>query len=252
VRALPAPWYTSQEMYELERRAIFSRKWLLTTHKSRIPNTGDWVRYDVAGYQFVVVRDNKDQIHAFHNICRHRAFPVVTKEEGNSLIFSCKYHGWSYGLNGNLAKAPGYQDLPGFDKSKNNLFPIHVHIDNNGFIFVNLDAGEKPEVPWQQDFEDVDMQPRYEAYDFDNYHYDHSWEMEGDYNWKILADNYNECYHCKSSHPDIPKVADLNSYGVKTEGAYIQHFGNPTPEQKAKGFNVSATFYFPNASMNVS
>ncbi|KEY64524.1 hypothetical protein S7711_03591 [Stachybotrys chartarum IBT 7711] len=252
VRALPASWYTSQDMYELERRAIFSRKWLLTTHKARIPKTGDWVRYDVAGYQFVVVRDHKNNINAFHNICRHRAFPVVTKEEGNSLIFSCKYHGWSYGLSGNLAKAPGYQDLPGFDRSKNNLFPIHVHVDTNGFIWVNLDAGEKPEVPWGQDFEGVDTQPRFEHYNFEDYHFDHAWEMEGEYNWKILADNYNECYHCSVAHPDISSIADLNSYFVQVKGAHIQHFGNPTPEQIEQGFRVAATYFWPNASMNVT
>ncbi|KAH7303490.1 Rieske domain-containing protein [Stachybotrys elegans] len=252
VRALPSSWYTSQDLYQLERRAIFSKRWLLTTHKARIPNTGDWIRCDVAGYQFVVVRDNKGEIHAFHNICRHRAFPVVTKEEGNSLIFSCKYHGWSYGLNGNLAKAPGYQDLPGFDKSQNNLFPIHVHIDKNGFIYVNLDAGEKPEVPWGQDFEGVDEQPRFEHYNFDDYSFDHVWEQEGEYNWKILADNYNECYHCKVAHPDIASIADLNSYYVKTKGAQILHFGNPRPDQIEKGFRVAATYFCPNASMNVT
>jgi phenylpropionate dioxygenase-like ring-hydroxylating dioxygenase large terminal subunit len=252
VRALPSSWYTSHEMYELERRAIFSRKWLMTTHQSRIPKGGDWVRYNVAGYDFVVVRDHKDTINAFHNVCRHRAFPVVTKDEGNSLIFSCKYHGWSYGLSGKLAKAPGYQDLPNFDKSKNNLFPIHVHVDQKGFIWINMDANEKPEIPWTEDFDGVDEQPRYEHYNFDDYHYDHSWEMEGDYNWKILADNYNECYHCKTAHPDIPSIADLNSYYVQIKGNSIQHFGNPTPDQIEKGFRVAATYFWPNASMNVT
>lgn len=252
VRALPSSWYTSQEMYELERRAIFSRKWLLTTHKARISKPGDWVRYDVAGFQFVIVRDHKDNINAFHNICRHRAFPVVTKEEGNSLIFSCKYHGWSYGLSGKLAKAPGYQDLPNFDKSSNNLFPIHVHVDKNGFIWVNLDAGEKPEVAWSQDFDGVDEQPRFVHYNFEDYQFDHHWEMEGEYNWKVLADNYNECYHCKVAHPDISSIADLNSYYVNVKDAHIQHFGNPTPDQIDNGFRVAATYYWPNASMNVT
>ncbi|KAH0431837.1 naphthalene -dioxygenase subunit alpha [Colletotrichum kahawae] len=252
VRALPASWYTSQEMYELERRAIFSRKWLLTTHKARVPKPGDWIKYNVAGYSFIIVQDRKGKINAFHNICRHRAFPVVTEDGGNSFMFSCKYHGWSYGLSGNLAKAPGYQDLDGFDKSKNGLFPIHVHIDRNGFVWVNLDANEQPEVAWNDDFYGIDEQERFGHYNFDDYVFDHQWEMEGDYNWKILADNYNECYHCKVAHPDIPSIADLNSYYVNTKDAYIQHFGQPTPEQIEKGFRVAATYFWPNASMNVS
>lgn len=252
VRALPASWYTSQEMYELERRAIFSRKWLLTTHKLRLPEQGNWLRYEVAGFEFILVRDREDSINAFHNICRHRAFPVVTQDTGKNFMFACKYHGWSYGLNGKLAKAPGYQDLEDFDKAQNGLLPIHVHVDTNGFIWVNFDGGVKPEVAWADDFDGVDQQPRFEAYNFEDYVFDHTWEMEGDYNWKILADNFNECYHCKTTHPDIPKIADLDSYYVKTAGGHIQHFGNPTKDQIGRGFRVASTYFFPNASMNVS
>lgn len=236
--ALPSSWYTSQELYELERRAIFSRKWLLTTHVLRLPNTGDWIQYKIAGYPFVLVKDRQGQINAFHNVCRHRAFPVVTEESGTSRIFACQYHGWSYGLNGKLAKAPGYQDVDGFDKSKNGLLPIHVHVDNNGFIWVNLDGGEKPEIAWEDDFKDVDLQPRFKDFDFTDYEFDHTWEMEGEYNWKISADNYNEC---QTSHPDIPALADLSAYVVDAK-----------PEQIKRGLKIASTYYFPNASLAVS
>ncbi|GAP86772.1 putative rieske [2Fe-2S] domain protein [Rosellinia necatrix] len=252
VRALPAPWYLSQDMYELERRAIFSKKWLLTTHKIRLPEPGDWLRYQVAGFDFVIAKDRTGTINAFHNVCRHRAYPVVEKDGGNNSILACKYHNWSYALNGKLTKAPSYQEIEGFDKSQNGLFPIHVHIDTNGFIWVNMEASEKPSVDWQEDYGSIDKQARFKAYDFDNYKFDHTWQMEGEYNWKLLGDNYNECYHCPTTHPDIPTVADLSAYGVVTENSYVQHLGNPTPEQIARGFNVAATFYFPNASMNVS
>ncbi|KZZ94259.1 Rieske [2Fe-2S] domain protein [Moelleriella libera RCEF 2490] len=252
IRALPASWYTSQELYELERRAIFSKKWLLTTHKVRLANQGDWLRYEIAGFQFIITKDRQDNINAFHNVCRHRAFPIVTKEAGHNNVLACKYHGWSYGLNGKLAKAPGYQDMEDFDRSKNGLFPLHVRIDKNGFIWVNMDANETPEVAWDDDLAQADEQPRFKNYNFDDYQYDHTWEMEGDYNWKILADNYNECYHCKLTHPDLPSIADLNSYYVETKDCQIMHFGNPTAEQIARGVNVAATYYFPNASLNVS
>lgn len=251
-RALPASWYTSREMFELERRAIFSRKWLLTTHILRFAKTGDWLRYNIAGVSFLLVRDKEGAVNAFHNVCRHRAFPVVTEEGGTSRIFSCKYHGWSYGLNGKLAKAPHYQDLTGFDKSKNGLFPIHVHTDVNGFIWVNLDASEEPEISWEEDFKGIDLQPRFEDFNFEDYTFDHTWEMEGDYNWKILADNYNECYHCKTAHPDVPSVADLSSYSVETQKGSIIHDANSTPEQIAQGLKIASTYYFPNASMTVS
>jgi len=160
-RALPASWYTSQEMYELERRAIFSKKWMLVSHNARFPKPGHWARYEIAGYQLIICRDRQKNINAFHNTCRHRAFPVATEAQGHSNIFSCKYHGWSYGLNGNLAKAPGYQDLEDFDKSQNGLLRVHSKIDHNGFIWINLDSNSTPEVAWDDDFLGVDKQPRF-------------------------------------------------------------------------------------------
>ncbi|GLI73354.1 hypothetical protein PoHVEF18_001571 [Penicillium ochrochloron] len=202
VRALPASWYTSQDMYELERRSIFSRKWLLTTHKHRVPNAGDWVQYDAAGYKFIVSQDEKGNIKAYLH--------------------------------------------------DNALSPVHVHIDRNGFIWVNLDSNETPEVAWTDDFDGVDEQPRFDYYNFDEYVFDHTWDMEGDFNWKILADNYNECYHCLVAHPDIPTIADLNSYYVKTKDGHIQHYGAQRQDQIDNGFRIATTYFWPNASCNVS
>ena len=92
-RALPSNWYNSREMYELERRSIFSRKWQLITHQNRLKLPGEWLKFDAAGYEFVLCRNRQGSITGFHNICRHRAFPVVTEAKGCSQIFSCKYHG---------------------------------------------------------------------------------------------------------------------------------------------------------------
>jgi phenylpropionate dioxygenase-like ring-hydroxylating dioxygenase large terminal subunit len=240
-------------MYELERRAIFSRRWLFITHSMRVKNTGDWLRYEIAGYDFIITRDRQGNINAFHNVCRHRAYPVIENEgSGNSKIISCRYHGWSYGLNGKLAKAPGYQELDGFDKDKNNLFKIHVKVDVNGFIWVNLDAKETPEVSWEEHFRDVDKQERYKAYDFENYDLDHSYELEGHYNWKILADNFNECYHCPTTHADIPAFLNLESFDSDTKDGHIQHHCESTPEQMAKGLYTASTYYFPMSAMVVS
>lgn len=251
-RALPASWYTSHEMYELERRAVFSKKWLLVTHRSRLSKAGDWLRYEVAGFSFVICKDREDKINAFHNFCRHRAFPIVTDEQGSSKIFACRYHGWSYALNGKLAKAPRYDEIAGFDKTQNSLLPIHVHIDNHGLIWVNLDGKSEPEVSWNDEFEGVDQQERCQEFNFDDYQFDHTWEMTGDYNWKILADNYNECYHCPTSHPDIPSLADLSSYAVHTKSNHIQHDAATTSEQAAAGLKVVPTYFFPNASVNIT
>lgn len=100
--------------------------------------------------------------------------------------------GWSYGFDGKLAKAPKYQELPTFDKSANGLFQIHVHVDNLGFVWINLDSEPEPTVSWSEYFSSVDLQDRLQKFDMSQYHFDHQWGMVGDYNWKTLADNYNE------------------------------------------------------------
>ncbi|OAK97056.1 putative Rieske 2Fe-2S family protein [Phaeosphaeriaceae sp. SRC1lsM3a] len=254
VRALPASWYTSPAMYEIERRAIFSRRWLFMTHSSRLKNTGDWLRYNVAGYDIIITKDRQGNVNAFHNVCRHRAYPVIEKEgSGNAKILACRYHGWSYGLNGKLAKAPGYQDLE-FEKEENSLFGIHTRVDRNGFVWVNMDAKEVPEVSFEEHFENVDVQERYveSGIDFGDYELDHTYELDGHYNWKILADNFNECYHCPTTHPDIPAFLNLESFDSDLVAGHIQHHCAPTPEQVAAGVNTHSTYYFPASSMSVS
>lgn len=92
-RSLPASWYREPAMYELERRAVYSKRWLLVTHRGRFTNSGDFVTYKEAGFSFFLCLDRQGNLNGFHNICCHRAYPVVTKEEGNASILSCKYHG---------------------------------------------------------------------------------------------------------------------------------------------------------------
>jgi phenylpropionate dioxygenase-like ring-hydroxylating dioxygenase large terminal subunit len=250
VRALPASWYTSQEMFELEKRAIFSKKWMLITHKNRLSNAGDYLKFNITGYEFVLCKDRKGKINGFHNVCRHRAFPVVQPQEGNAKIFACKYHGWSYGLDGKLAKAPKYDELTGFDKSQNGLFSIHVKEDVNGFVWVNLDSSPTPE-PWETEFDGIDKQERFKQYNFDDYVLDHEYQMEGDYNWKILADNFNECYHCPTTHPDVPQLADIETHDVTGQLGAICHKSTLTEAQKRDGLGISSTYYFPNVSVSV-
>lgn len=93
VKALPASWYSSQSMYELERRAIFSKKWILVSHKNRFPESGNFLRITEAGITFFLIKDRQGQIRAHHNVCRHRAYPLMEKDSGSVSVLACKYHG---------------------------------------------------------------------------------------------------------------------------------------------------------------
>ncbi|KAF5660660.1 choline monooxygenase [Fusarium heterosporum] len=220
---LPSTWYKSDDIYELERRAIFSKKWILLTHKMRFTETGSWIRYAEAGFDFFLIKNAEGTIRGFHNICRHRAFPVVVKDNGQNSVLSCKYHGWSYGLNGQLAKAPLYQDLPGFDRSKNGLFPLHVHIDDKGFVWVNMDAKSQPEISWS---ENRNQAARYSSFNLGDYQFDHVKQDTSSFNWKTLADKYST----NGNNGDIS-----NSVNVQE-----------------KGSSAVSGFHFPNASVTIS
>ncbi|KAB8264820.1 hypothetical protein BDV32DRAFT_134746 [Aspergillus pseudonomiae] len=236
---------------DLERRAIFSKRWILLTHSSRFSQQGDFLSFTVANFSFFLVRDRDGHINGFHNICRHRAFPVVQSRSGSTSILSCKYHGWSYGLKGNLAKAPRFETVPEFDKSQHGLLPVHVHIDKAGFVWVNLQAGS-PDVRWEDDFRNIDEQPRMQDFNFaGEYTFDHEWEMDLDANWKGVIENYNECYHCATSHPLISGVSDLPRYRVEPTAGYMEHhiFNK---EQIDAQFKRAITYFFPTTSVTVT
>ncbi|KAG7416635.1 hypothetical protein Forpi1262_v016749 [Fusarium oxysporum f. sp. raphani] len=141
--------------------------------------------------------------------------------------------------------------MKGFDKSKKGLLPIHVHVDAKGFIWVNLDTSKTPK-DWSSEFKNIDQMARHEGFNFDDYYFDHTWGMSGDCNWKTLADNYNECYHRKTAHPDAAAVADLSAYKVDTKGGNIEHFANTNPEQEKNGLKIVSNYYFPTTCMVVS
>lgn len=260
---LASSWYRSDAIYQLERRAIFSKKWLFLCHTNRFTKTGEYVRFTVAGYNFFVIKDREGQINAFHNVCRHRAFPIIgSKHEGEAdplteagqvSVLACKFHGWSYTMKGKLAKAPGFDEIEGFDGSKNSLFDIRTHVDKLGYLYVNLDTSPNY-IKWEEQFGDVDDQPRVKGFDTEKYKFAFSWSFENcQYNWKTLIDNYNECYHCKVAHPGIASTVDLKTYYVQGQHSYVAHFSPPKPENAEREDNGSivATFLFPFASITL-
>ncbi|KAI1617058.1 Rieske [2Fe-2S] iron-sulfur domain-containing protein [Exophiala viscosa] len=248
---LPASWYRENGMYELEKRAIFSKSWLCVSHSMRFRSVGEFVKYEIAGYEFFIIRDRKNRLKAFLNICRHRAYPILDKESGKASILSCKYHGWSYGLSGEVAKAPRFDTMEHFDKSQYSLFEAHLRVDKLGWVWVNLDSASPPTISWEKHFQGVDQQPRLGKFTMEAFEFDHTWEMEGEYNWKNIIDNYNECYHCQTAHPGIVATTKLPTYDVVCQKGWIEHHSEAldTVEQK---YGVQPTYLFPNASITIS
>ncbi|ORY45844.1 Rieske domain-containing protein [Leucosporidium creatinivorum] len=260
---LPASWYRSQEIYDLERRAIFSKSWLLTTHSSRFTEAGQFVRFQTAGYDFFLLRDREGELHAFHNTCRHRAFPIIgSKKEGESTphteagkvaILACKYHGWSYTMKGALAKAPGFESVEGFDPAANGLWELRLHKDQFGFLWVNMDTSDDA-ITFEQQFPSSD--PRLQNVDMSKYEFVKSWSMEDcQYNWKALIDNYSECYHCGPAHPGIKKTTDLTNYYVVTKDNIMSHYAVAKPGYKEghrQGGDIIPVWHWPYSAITTT
>ncbi|GFF85241.1 putative dioxygenase subunit alpha YeaW [Aspergillus udagawae] len=142
----PENWLNSNDIFQLERRAVFSKSWLYLSHRSQFTKLGDYRSFEVAGFPIFLILGKDGVIRAFHNVCRHRAYTVANKERGSSTVLGCRYHGWSYNTKGELIKAPHFDNVPGFDRSQNSLFAIHVQQSTDGFIFVNLEANAPREL----------------------------------------------------------------------------------------------------------
>ncbi|KAL5364778.1 hypothetical protein BJX96DRAFT_188066 [Aspergillus floccosus] len=176
----PETWWVGHDIFELERRAIFSKNWLYLSHRSRFTKVGDYQTFNIAGFPIFLILGRDGNIRAFHNVCRHRAYTITKKESGSSPVLGCRYHGWSYNTYGQLIKAPHFDNVPGFDKSQNSLFAIHTFTDATGFIFFNLDAS--PAVP-PADTEDLSFFVRNNAMKGAKWVGGKS--VEGNFNWKM-------------------------------------------------------------------
>ncbi|KAB8277373.1 hypothetical protein BDV30DRAFT_234706 [Aspergillus minisclerotigenes] len=149
-------------------------------------------------------------------------------------------------------KRDGRGDVNAFHQDQNSLVPVHVKVGVNGVIWVNLDAKEKPEVAWEEHFRDIDKQERYKALNFADYESSYTYDIDGYYNRKILAYNFNECYHFPITHLDIPEFLNLTPSDSDLKDGHIQHRRGSTPERIAKGINTASTYYFSMTAMVVS
>lgn len=240
---LPASWWTSEKIFELEKRAIFNKSWLFCIHASRFQKAGDYYAFTFTGLNFFLIKSKVDgQIKAFHNVCRHRAYPVLKKDQGSSTVLGCRYHGWSYNSDGKLIKAPQFNDVEGFKKEENSLFPIKTHVTEQGLVFVNFNSDESDNFIQFDDWF-AGLNEEMNEFDFSDYEYHMSYELDGQFNWKTLMDGYQECYHCPTAHPGLSSAFKMETYKVVPKNRYCRHYAQivkedtPVPEtDETKGW----------------
>jgi len=211
----------SPEWYELEREAIFRRTWLNVGRVEQLSRVGSYFskEIDAGKTSIVVVRGTDDEVRAFHNICRHRGNKLVwmdyPQEEtsGTCRQFTCKYHGWRYGLDGQCTFVQQEDEFFDLDKSDYGLASVQTEVWE-GFIFVNLDpSNTTPLRDYLGEFG-----KGLEGYPFEKLTQVHRYRAEVGSNWKLFIDAFAEFYHAPVLHAK-QSVADesrkLQSYGFE-------------------------------------
>jgi Rieske 2Fe-2S family protein len=180
-------------------RQVIGRKWLVAGHVDRVRNKGDYFLFKVADESIIIVRSDETTIHAFYNVCRHRGSLVCTELQGKVARLTCGYHAWTYGLNGALLAA---RLMPAdFRKEDNGLHRCHIRVFH-GFIFVNLSDGE----PVDFDASFGDLAPYLEFHGFADAKIACSKSYPTAANWKLIVENFVECYHCGPAHPEFSSM----------------------------------------------
>jgi glycine betaine catabolism A len=223
-KTLPQRYFVSPELFEEELGKIFANQWVLVGHQSEVSQAGDYFVRAVAKESIVIVRDKNDAVGAFYNVCRHRGTRLCEEERGHVPAIQCPYHAWTYGLDGRLIGAPHMDEVKGFKKEHYSLRKVHAGIWD-GFIFVNLanqpDPLEEWFAPLQEKFSQWSL-PRLRSAKRVEYHVKA--------NWKLMFENYSECYHCPGVHPMLSKVSPYDSaQNDLTEGPFLGGFMKINP-----------------------
>jgi phenylpropionate dioxygenase-like ring-hydroxylating dioxygenase large terminal subunit len=132
--------FADRDIYQLERERIFARCWLYLGHECEIPNPGDFVTRYMGEDPVILARDLNGQLRAHLNMCRHRGNRVCRADHGNTKLFQCSYHGWSYTTDGKLALVPMVDAFGNLDRSRWGLIPVAQIDSYNGLIFATFDA----------------------------------------------------------------------------------------------------------------
>ncbi|WP_163836244.1 aromatic ring-hydroxylating oxygenase subunit alpha [Spartinivicinus ruber] len=194
--SLPQPFYNDPHLFQIDMEEIFCKEWLFVGLTCEVPAKGNFFTVDIGNNPILVVRNQHNEIQAFHNVCRHRGSKVCLQPKGKVAKLVCPYHQWTYELDGQLIFA-GTEMGDDFCKSNFSLKPVHVKTAG-GYIFISL-----AEYPPEIDSFINDLEHYLEPYDLENAKVAVESNIVEKANWKLVIENNRECYHCNGSHPEL-------------------------------------------------
>ncbi len=207
--SLHRDWYRDPAYYERERQAIFLRDWFCVGRAEDWAAPGDFRVLEPFGENVLVVRNREGDLRAFYNVCRHRGSrlclpetpgekPVLRGGVMGGKLIRCPYHAWTYDLDGRLVNAPHLAGQEGFAPDEIHLHPVGV-AEWGGFVFLNLTPGSAPDFS----LEVSGPAQRLRRYPLAELRVGRRIDYTVQANWKVLCENYNECYHCGPVHPEL-------------------------------------------------
>ena len=206
-RTLHRDHYLTDRLFDLERERIFCREWFCVAREEEIPGPGDYLATDVAGESVVLVRTREGALAAHYNVCRHRGSRLVPEGERGTFAagIRCPYHSWTYTLDGALRTAPFLDERDGLARGNLGLHPVGVDTWG-GFVFVHLTPGEAKAAGATLGAQLGGVPERLRRYPLAELRAARRIEYTVAANWKVLLENYNECYHCGPVHPELCRL----------------------------------------------
>lgn len=208
--SLAQPFYTDQNIFDVEWEKIWSKLWLFAGSVAQIPNPGDYFLYQLKDDSIIIIRGDEGQVHAHYNTCSHRGSLICLEAQGNASRLTCPYHNWVFDKNGSLIKA---RLMPSdFDASMHGLKPVHLEVVE-GFIFVSLADQPYDFTALRQDFT-----PFLKPFNVTKAKIAATASYTLRTNWKLVGENFRECYHCGPAHPEYcSAVVGANLYESAAE-----------------------------------
>jgi choline monooxygenase len=250
---LPARFYLDEEIYRREMQQIFQRSWWYAGHASQVANPGDYLTTTIDEQSIFVVRGRDQTVRAFYNVCQHRGHELLNGS-GRSNLIVCPYHAWSYDLDGSLVGARNTENMPGFNKCEFSLKPVQVETFC-GMIFINLDMAAESLASQTGNLE---AEIRHYCPDVDHLAFAQRDTYDVSCNWKVMMDNFLECYHCHTAHRDFVDLVDMKSYRSTVHGIYSSHISNAANstdnsaykfEKGDVDFGYAGWFLWPNLTL---
>ena len=228
---LPARFYTDPSIFKQERKAIFFRTWHYAGHVSQVAEPGMYLTTRIHDQNLFVTRAKDGCLHGFFNVCAHRGHELLTGT-GKKNVITCPYHAWAYDFDGRLVRAHNSENVAGFNKCDFSLKPVQVEVFC-GLVLVNLDPNA---VPFSQQMAGLEDEIRQYLPRVDDLAFAQRDTYQVEANWKVLVDNFLECYHCAPAHRDFVDLVDMNSYRTITHKRYSSQCAAAPRTNKSNAF----------------